>query len=159
MDRPRDPGEAGSGPDSTALALDLPSDLRLIEETIALLVCYVRTAGFGGSRLNLNVRVGVTEALANAMLYGNDSDPGKQVRVQIVLEAARAVIRVADQGPGFDPGSVPDPTVPERLHRSGGRGLFLIRQLMDEVEYNERGNEVQLVLQRDPPRLRPSAGE
>lgn len=159
MDRPPDSDGTGSGSDTTALALNLPSDLRLIEETVALLVCYVRTAGFCGSRLNLNFRVGVTEALANAMLYGNGSDPSKHVHVQIVLEAARAVVRVADQGRGFDPGGVPDPTLPERLHRSGGRGLFLIRQLMDEVEYNESGNQVQLVLQRDPPRLRPSAGE
>lgn len=129
--------------------LELPSDLRVIEAAVTYLVNRLRDYAFGGSRLNLNFRVGVTEALANAVLYGNRSDPRKSVRVEVSLDSARVVLRVVDQGGGFDPARVPDPTLPDNLQRSGGRGLFLIRQLMDEVEYNERGNAVRLVLWRE----------
>ena len=146
-------------PQGARLVLELPSDLRVIEDTVAFLVACMRSFAFGGARLTLNFRVGITEALANAMLYGNASDPSKPVRVELMLNPTRVDIRVVDQGDGFDPASVPDPTLPDRLQRSGGRGLFLIRQLMDEVEYNDRGNAVRLVLQREPARLKPSAGE
>jgi serine/threonine-protein kinase RsbW len=129
--------------------LELPSDLRVIEAAVTYLVNRLRAFAFAGSRLNLNFRVGVTEALANAVLYGNRSDPRKSVRVEVSLDSVRVVLRVVDQGGGFDPAHVPDPTLPDNLHRSGGRGLFLIRQLMDEVEYNERGNAVRLVLWRE----------
>ena len=129
--------------------LELPSDLRVIEAAVTYLVNRLRDYAFGGSRLNLNFRVGVTEALANAVLYGNRSDPRKSVRVEVSLDSARVVLRVEDQGGGFDPSHVPDPTLPDNLERSGGRGLFLIRKLMDEVEYNERGNAVRLVLWRE----------
>lgn len=138
--------------------LELPSDLRIIEAAVTYLVDRLRTFQFGGSRLDLNFRVGLTEALANAVLYGNGSDPEKSVRVEVSLDSSRAVIRVVDQGNGFDPSRVPDPTHPDNLHRSGGRGLFLLRQLMDEVEYNDRGNAVRLVLRRDASRRRRSAG-
>jgi serine/threonine-protein kinase RsbW len=55
---------------------------------------------------------------------------------------------VADQGDGFDPAIVPDPTLPERLEEEDGRGLFLIRQLVDEVRFNDRGNAICMVLRR-----------
>lgn len=145
--------------EGTEFVLELPSDLRVIEDTVSFLVSCVRCFSFSGARLNLNFRVGVTEALANAVLYGNGSDRRKPVRVELSLNTTRVVVRVVDQGNGFDPSVVPDPTLPERIQRPGGRGLFLLRQLMDEVEYNDRGNAVRLVLQREPPRLKPSAGE
>ena len=108
--------------------LELPSDLRTIEAAVTYLVSRCRACAYGGQRLNLNFRVGLTEALANAMLYGNDGDPAKSVRVEVSLDAERVVLRVIDQGHGFDPGAVPDPTLPDNLQRPGGRGLFLIRR-------------------------------
>ncbi len=98
------------------------------------------------SRLNLNFRVGLTEALSNAMLYGNGDDPTKRVLVEVTVLERRVVARVIDQGSGFDPNRVPDPTLPENLTRPCGRGLFLMRELLDEVSFNDRGNEVTLVL-------------
>jgi serine/threonine-protein kinase RsbW len=135
--------------ETTDFVLQLPSDLRYLEAAVTYLVERCRGVSFDGSRLNLNLRVGVTEAVANAVLYGNESDPAKIVRVEVSLDPSRVVLRVRDEGRGFDPASVPDPTLPENLERPGGRGLFLIRHLMDEVEYNERGNEVRLVLLKD----------
>lgn len=142
--------------EATRFVLQLPSDLRVIEAAVTYLVERCRTFAFAGTRLNLNFRVGVTEALANAVLYGNGSDPDKHVRVEVSLTADRVVLDVVDEGGGFDPASVPDPTLPANLDRAGGRGLFLIRELMDEVQYNDRGNAVRLVLLRDASR-RPQA--
>ena len=149
--------ETGKGGEATCFVLQLPSDLKFIEAAVTYLVGRCRAFSFGGSRLNLNFRVGVSEAIANAVLYGNQSDPAKIVRVEVALDLSRVVLRVADEGEGFDPAQVPDPTLPDNLEGTGGRGLFLIRKLMDEVEYNDRGNVVRLVLLRDaPPRGRPA---
>lgn len=136
-------------PDGTDFVVELPSDLRLIEATVGYLVGRCRDFMFAGPRLELNFRVGVTEALANAVLYGNESDPEKIVRVEVALNTTRVAVCVIDEGDGFDPDSVPDPTVPPYIDAPGGRGLFLIRHLMDEIEFNERGNAVRMVLIRE----------
>ena len=146
-------------PDRAEFVLELPSDLRMIEAAVTYLVDRCRSYAFNGPRLSLNFRVGITEALANAVLYGNEGDPGKHVRVEVSIDSSRVALRVEDEGRGFDPHAVPDPTLPENLHRSGGRGLFLIRELMDEVEFSDRGNSVRLVLLREPARARRSAAE
>lgn len=149
----------GSRPDDrNDFVLELPSDPRVIEAAVTYLVNRCRALDYGGSRLNLNFRVGVTEALANAVLYGNRGDPRKSVHVDVSLSPDRVVVCVADEGAGFDPEHVPDPTLPANLESSGGRGIFLLRRLMDQVEYNERGNRVRLVLHREPPRRRRGAG-
>jgi serine/threonine-protein kinase RsbW len=142
----------GTGTDSTAFVLELPSDLRLIDSAVQYLVARCRDFHYSGSRLTLNLRVGVAEALANAMIYGNRRDTSKRVHVEVDLSMERLSIVVRDQGPGFDPATVPDPTLPENLERTGGRGIFLIRELMDEVDFNECGNCVRLTLYRDDAR-------
>ncbi|CAN5822783.1 hypothetical protein BH23GEM8_BH23GEM8_16040 [soil metagenome] len=152
MNRENRPLSSRSNADARAeFVIEVPSDLRVIEATVAYLAERLQTYSFQGSRVDLNFRVGLTEALANAVLYGNRSDPEKCVRVEVSLDDHRISLHVIDQGAGFDPESVPDPTLPEYLERPGGRGLFLLRQLMDEVEYNARGNAVRLVLRREPP--------
>lgn len=153
-----DPSPASGGRRAAAktFVLDVPSDLQAVEPTVARLVRLCRQHSFAESRLSLNFRVGVTEALANAILYGNGIDAGKLVRISLCFDDAAVTVRVEDEGCGFDPDAVPDPTLPENLQRSGGRGVFLIRQLMDEVEYADCGNAVKLVLYRDPPGEHPS---
>ncbi len=141
------PGAAPAEP--TAFALELPSDLRLIDTAITYLVTRCREYHFAGSRLTLNFRVGVAEALANAMIYGNGRDPSKRVRVEVELDPQRINVRVVDQGKGFDFTELRDPTLPEHLEATGGRGLFLIRSLMDEVDFNECGNCIRLTLYRE----------
>ncbi|MBV9773257.1 MAG: ATP-binding protein [Gemmatimonadetes bacterium] len=159
MGQPHEQEESGGreAEGSTAFVLELPSDLRVIEGAVAYLVNRCREVAFDGSRLNLNFRVGMCEALANAVVYGNRRDPEKRVRVEVDLSSARIVVRITDQGNGFDHRAVPDPTHPDNLERSGGRGIFLLYKLMDEVEYNERGNEVRFVLHRQGPRRASSA--
>ncbi len=128
------------------LVLESPTDVRSIEHTVDYVMQRCRTCETYQKRLRLNFRVGLTEALANAMLYGNAHDPSKRVRVEVTLENGRLEARVTDEGSGFDPSTIPDPTEPENILKSGGRGLFLMRQMLDEVSYNDEGNQVTLVL-------------
>ena len=136
--------------------LELPNDLGAIERSVDYLLERCREVGFNEERLRLNVRVGVAEALANAMMYGNARDPGKQVKLEAWVSASRIRIRVTDEGAGFDPDALPDPTLPQNLSRARGRGVYLITELMDEVTFNEQGNSIEMVLygQGEPPRTR-----
>ena len=126
--------------------LELPNDLRAIERAVSYLMDKGREVGFDYDRLRLNFRVGLTEALANAMLYGNCRDPRKRVRVEARLSLEEITVQVTDEGRGFDPAKVLDPTLPTNRTRSGGRGIYLIKKLMDRVEFNERGNSITMVL-------------
>jgi anti-sigma regulatory factor (Ser/Thr protein kinase) len=128
------------------LILELPNDIRSIEHAVEYVTQHCSSCCDYARRLNLNFRVGLTEALSNAMLYGNDSDPEKRVRVEVTIKHEEVSVIVTDQGMGFDPASVPDPTLPGNISKTGGRGIFLMKALMDEVKFNERGNSVTLVL-------------
>ena len=128
------------------LILELPNDIRSIEHAVEYVTRHCTSCSEYARRLNLNFRVGLTEALSNAMLYGNTSDPEKSVRVEVEIKLEEVSVRVTDQGVGFDPTTVPDPTLPANISKSGGRGIFLMKALMDEVQFNDRGNSVTLVL-------------
>lgn len=128
------------------LVLEVPNDVRSIQDAVDYVMSRCETCSEQDKRLHLNFRVGLTEALANAMLYGNGDDPSKRVRLQVTMMEGWVQATVKDQGSGFDPATVPDPTKPENLTKPCGRGLFLMRELLDEVSYNDRGNEVTLVL-------------
>ena len=128
------------------LILELPNDIRSIEHAVEYVTRHCTSCCEYARRLNLNFRVGLTEALSNAMLYGNNSDPEKSVRVEVAVKLEEVSVRVTDQGVGFDPTTVPDPTLPANISKSGGRGIFLMKALMDEVQFNDRGNSVTLVL-------------
>jgi serine/threonine-protein kinase RsbW len=131
-------------------SFDLPSDLRAIEHVVDTILDHGRRIGFNPDRLRLNLRVGLTEAISNAMLYGNRQDPGKRVRIHARFSHEAITVSVTDEGYGFDPAGIPDPTTPANLRRARGRGIFLIRQLMDRVAYNDRGNSVEMKLLNGP---------
>jgi serine/threonine-protein kinase RsbW len=80
------------------------------------------------------------EALANAIRHGNRQDPGLKVRVDFAIERATLTVRVEDEGSGFEPSDVPDPTDPENLLRPSGRGIFYMRQFMDQVRFENTAN-------------------
>ena len=90
------------------------------------------------------VRLALEEALVNAIKHGNGMDPAKQVRVDCTFDEDRVTIVIEDVGPGFDVGSVPDPTSEENLDKPGGRGIMLMRSFMSRVEYNDSGNRLLL---------------
>jgi serine/threonine-protein kinase RsbW len=84
------------------------------------------------------------------MLYGNRAERHRRVIVHASFTVDEIVVRVTDEGSGFDPEVVPDPTTPANRRRPRGRGIFLIRQLMDHVEYNDAGNSVEMRLANGP---------
>ncbi len=91
-----------------------------------------------------NIMIAVTEAVNNAMYHGNKSNPEK--RIQIGFESTDNYIKflVADEGEGFDYDALPDPTDPQYIDKPNGRGVFLMKNLADKVEFNNRGQEVML---------------
>ncbi len=97
------------------------------------------------------VRLALEEALVNAIKHGNRLDPTKNVRVQWLIDHERVVIEIEDEGEGFDPGDVPDPTADENLERPCGRGIHLMRAFMTSIEYYDRGNRVVLIKAKSGP--------
>jgi len=89
-----------------------------------------------------SVHMAVEEALVNAIKHGNGLDAHKRVRVACHLSKVRLRIEIEDEGSGFDPNQVPDPTDPGNIELPCGRGLMLMRSFMDNVEYNKAGNRV-----------------
>ncbi len=132
------------------LVLDLPNDLASIEEAVDSVLERCSDCGDDPSSLRLNLRVGLSEALANAMLYGNGADPSKRVKVEVAFQGSTITARVTDEGRGFNPCRLRDPTCPANILKPEGRGIFLMRQLLDEVYFNDRGNSVTLVLRLPP---------
>jgi serine/threonine-protein kinase RsbW len=93
------------------------------------------------------IRLAMEEALVNAIKHGNRMDPNKSVRIACRVSHRKIRIEIEDQGTGFQPESVPDPTADENLERPCGRGIMLMRAFMTLIEYNEAGNRV--VLEKD----------
>lgn len=91
-----------------------------------------------------NVLVATMEATNNAIIHGNKSDPNKQVKLEIIKNEQDLVIKIADQGPGFDYSHVPDPTAPENLEKINGRGIFLMKRLSDDIAFHDAGRVVEL---------------
>lgn len=91
-----------------------------------------------------NIMVAVTEAVNNAIRHGNKFDKDKNVFLSLFVEPDRVKFEVEDEGAGFDFDNLMDPTAPENIENPGGRGIFLIRHLADEVEFTKDGRHVQL---------------
>ena len=91
-----------------------------------------------------NIMVAVTESVNNAIRHGNKFDKDKNVYLTLMVEQNQLLFEVEDEGPGFDYQNLPDPTAPENLENPGGRGIFLMRNLCDEVNFLEAGKKVQL---------------
>ena len=91
-----------------------------------------------------NILISLTEAVTNAIIHGNHMDTSKMVIVQMKRVNTGLAFLISDEGPGFDFDSLPDPTAPENLLKVGGRGVFLMRQLSDEVVYYDNGSTVEI---------------
>jgi len=102
---------------------------------------------------SFHVTMAVREAAVNAVLHGNEYDPGKQVIFSYEVTRDSLIFVLADEGRGIDPEQLPDPRDPENLMRGTGRGIFLIRSFMDEVNFRQLhpGTELTLVKHLAPP--------
>lgn len=91
-----------------------------------------------------NIMIAVTESVNNAIKHGNQNDKSKNVSLSLSLNENILTFRVEDQGVGFDYSSLPDPTAPENLSKPSGRGIFLMKHLSDEVNFQDNGRIVEL---------------
>jgi serine/threonine-protein kinase RsbW len=138
-----------------SLEVEIPSDVAYIERVVDLVRHSCSELAFNTHQLALNVPVALSEALSNAILRGNLEDPKKRVCVRCMVDARRLVLEIADEGVRFDiDAKTRDATDPANLEREDGRGLFLMRALMDKVERFDTGpdstvgNIVRLTLAR-----------
>ncbi len=116
-------------------------NLRMVEKIIDSI-----TNEIGISKENYGkVLVSAMEAVNNAIVHGNKSDPAKKVDIEILFAGEQLNITVTDEGPGFKPASVPDPTEPENIEALNGRGIFLMSHLADGIEFSEKGNSVKMI--------------
>lgn len=91
-----------------------------------------------------NIMIAVTEAVNNAIKHGNAQDKAKNVSLSLSLDDSMIRFVVKDEGQGFDYENLPDPTAPENIEKLGGRGIFLMKHLSDEVDFKEKGRVVEL---------------
>jgi serine/threonine-protein kinase RsbW len=117
--------------------LVLPSHIEAVTAAAAAVTDFVNGCGLD-EQAAFGVDMAVREAVTNAVVHGNQEDDSKSVQVFFSCQGDRLEIEVLDQGQGFDPKSVPDPTDPANLMKTSGRGIFLIRNFMDEVEWLAR---------------------
>jgi len=96
------------------------------------------------------VHLATEEALVNAICHGNGSDARKKVHVVCLLGGDRVRIEITDEGRGFNPAVLPDPTCDDHLHTPCGRGVMLMKAFMSRVEFNKRGNRVTMEKEREP---------
>src|SRR5262245_26357400 len=137
MNRERDP----DAPTTHAVAIPSdPAEARRVQEAIESLL---QTGPFTDHEI-FGIKLAIEEALVNAIKHGNQMDRAKKVRITYTLQAQLFEIHIADEGPGFDPADVPDPTAIENLERPCGRGLMLMKHYMSEVAFSPRGNSVRM---------------
>lgn len=141
-------------PEPTRREWVIASDIQHIEPLVSEVVNLCLEAGLSARACRLNVPVALTEALSNAIVCGNREDAKRAVTTCFLLDANELTLEVTDDGEGFDPSSVTfSPDDADWLEREDGRGLFLMRSLMDRVELQrpsktKNGHTVRLVLNR-----------
>ena len=124
--------------------LELPSDLTLMNAVLEYLLDRVAKLGLIQIEQS-NLFVALDEAFVNAVKHGNRNDASKLLRVTAELSVREAIFTIEDEGDGFDVREIPDPRDPANLFKSSGRGVLLIYNIMDEVEYSERGTRLKMV--------------
>lgn len=120
------------------------TDSRLLKDLSKELIKTLQEKGVTEDIL-FDIHVSFEEALRNAMVHGNKSDSNKKVTIKTKITEEKIVLCVEDEGAGFDPESIPDPTLGENLMKKDGRGVYLIRHLMDEIKYENGGRKIIMV--------------
>ncbi len=132
--------------DQHRVSLKLDSTLETVNNAEATASNMAAAAGFAEDDV-MRIAMAVREAAINAVLHGNAYDPGKKVSLEFERTGQDLVITIRDQGKGIDLNAIPDPLAPENLLKTSGRGIFLIRSFMDEVEIHPSaaGTEIKLI--------------
>ncbi len=126
-----------------------PNNLITVEEFVNY---FAKDIGIDEEKMN-GLMLSVTEATTNAIIHANKCDPNKLVKIDARIENGKLIITVKDEGVGFDPARIPDPTEPDNLLKDSGRGVYLMRFYMDDLKYNvtPTGTETILILNLDTP--------
>ena len=135
------------GADAWRLVVNLPSERGSNRQVTDQLLEQLGVHGWPPADI-FAIHLAAEEAIVNAIVHGNKLDPTKTVHVECEISTAVVRISISDEGAGFDPASVPDCTVDERLEAPGGRGVMLMKSFMTSIEYNATGNAVVLLKRR-----------
>jgi len=119
-----------------------PNNLITIEEFVNY---FAKDLGLSEEQLSV-LLLAVTEAATNAIIHANKCDINKLVKIRAEIEDSKLVVRIKDEGKGFDPSKLPDPTQPENLLKDSGRGVYLMKVYMDEVKHNLTPNGLETIL-------------
>ena len=122
----------------------MPSQLELIDGFIFSLLTRISQSSFE-QKVIFNIKLALHEALINAVKHGNRMEKDLTVRVHITKEDGLLTMQVTDQGKGFDFKNIPDPITPENLEKLNGRGIFLIQNAMDRVEFADQGRTIKMI--------------
>ena len=123
---------------------EIPSDPKYLKRASSRLLGALKKLKLSKETL-FDIRLSLEEAVINAMKYGNGFDKNLRVVISYVFSEGRLEITVRDEGKGFDHRATPDPRSGTNILKHGGRGIFLIKNLMDEVKYNDSGNEIKMI--------------
>jgi serine/threonine-protein kinase RsbW len=137
--------------DHRTVKLDIASRFEMLDVVQTVLGQLCSVVGFGDEATHY-MTVAVRESVVNAIRHGNRQDEAKRVEIQFTIFNESLEVQVRDQGGGFDPAAVPDPLAPENLLKAFGRGIFFMRQFMDEVSYSfpPKGGTVVRMVKRLP---------
>lgn len=124
--------------------MKISSDIKEIRKASAEVENFLKANNIDKSSV-FDIRLCVEEAVKNAIIHGNKKNKNTPVFIQYSLDGDKFKMEVEDKGNGFNPDELPDPTLDENLLREGGRGVFLIHKLMDEVKYSNNGNKVLMI--------------
>lgn len=125
--------------------ITVPGEVSAIQPAVGAIMAALSEMGCAGDK-DFEIELAITEALANAVVHGCGRDAGKQAQVIVECDPERGILVVVrDPGAGFDPATLPSPVHGERLFARGGRGIYLINQLMDEVRFERGGTEIWMV--------------
>ena len=127
-----------------AQKIEILSDLNAARQVEEQIIREVESFGYD-QQAAFALRLALEEAIVNAHKHGNRRAPDKHIVVSYDIDSKRAIVRVRDEGEGFCPNSLPDPTSPDRIPLPSGRGVMLMRAYLDKVTYNDAGNEVELI--------------
>lgn len=129
-------------------SIEITSDLKHITEVERLIDAVCEEFEMNEDNYG-NILIAVTEAVNNAIVHGNNNDTSKKVFVEVDKVEEGVVFSIEDQGGGFDFNNLPDPTAPENIEKTHGRGIFLMKNLADEVEFDLKGSKVSITFAAD----------
>jgi anti-sigma regulatory factor (Ser/Thr protein kinase) len=115
-----------------------------MDKAIAVILSSMDSCGYSDDAIR-KMKISLTELIVNAILHGNKKDFSKKVIMGHIVDKSKAVISIMDEGSGFNPNTIPDPTLPENLIKDCGRGLFIVRHYVDSLIFNDKGNRVTII--------------